>query len=561
MSLEELYKKREERTPRIFNREYQCSPVYSTKAFFTREKLHTKMIINKDLTEWKARLNYLPKNEVVAGFDIGKKTHPSHLSVFELVNGKLRMVHQKWMDGWAYSNGKQFFEVYPSQLEYLKMCIANFKIKQLIYDNTRGEFEAFAEQGLLPREMEPVVFTNKLKNSLAANFERLVEREQIELFDEKRLIEQICAVTGDLQAMQSAGGHGDCYDDKTEVLTKSGWKFFNDLSYTDEIATLKEHKFLEYQKPSKIIKERYKGKMYEIATTQVNLLVTPRHKLFVKQPGKTKHYELIVPEEIEGKQVQYKKDAIWKGTEKKFFELDVLKIEMDSFLKFIGYFVSEGYTIHNKAIQICQMPGWKSNKMFEDLKELPFNVKHSKKQGTEGVRFCSTKLVKWSKENLGTRAINKHLPNWIFSLSTRQLKILLDALVLGDGSYSYWPDYVGTNNGYSTVSKELADQIQEITLKIGWCSNIYFSDANIGRKGMFGIGNYRGYKISFVQNKKQPIVHKHNKSDRWIDYNGDIYCVTVPNHIIYVRREGKPVWSGNSFWSTCLAILCVKDQI
>jgi replicative DNA helicase Mcm len=29
-------------------------------------------------------------------------------------------------------------------------------------------------------------------------------------------------------------------------------------------------------------------------------------------------------------------------------------------------------------------------------------------------------------------------------------------------------------------------------------------------------------------------------------YQGKTYCVEVPNHIIYVRREGSPVWCGNS---------------
>jgi len=210
MSLEELYKKRIERTPRIFNREYQCSPVYSSKSFFDKEKILTT-VVNKDLTLWKARVNYVPVGDIVAGFDIGKKTHPSHFAVFELMNGKLRMVHQKWMDNWPYSNGKKFFEVYPTQLEYIKMCVENFKIKQLHYDNTRGEFEAFAEQGLLPRCMIPIVFTSKMRNTLATNFDRLVERSQIEIIDEKRLINQICVVTDDLQAIPSSEGHGDSF--------------------------------------------------------------------------------------------------------------------------------------------------------------------------------------------------------------------------------------------------------------------------------------------------------------------------------------------------------------
>ena len=39
-----------------------------------------------------------------------------------------------------------------------------------------------------------------------------------------------------------------------------------------------------------------------------------------------------------------------------------------------------------------------------------------------------------------------------------------------------------------------------------------------------------------------------------MDYDDKIYCVTVPNHVIYVRRKGKPCWSGNSFISVMLAI-------
>lgn len=210
MTLEELRIKEIERTSRIFSREYMCTPVYSTKSFFTKEKLDTN-IINKDLTILKASLHYEPSGDVLAGFDIGKKTHPSHLSVFEFRNGKLIMIHQKFMDSWPYSNGKTFFDPYPTQLEYIKQCIANFKIKEMRYDNTRGEFEAYSEQGLLPREMIPIVFTNRLKTSAATAFDRLVERSQIEIVNDIRLIDQICALTDDLQAAASKWGHADAF--------------------------------------------------------------------------------------------------------------------------------------------------------------------------------------------------------------------------------------------------------------------------------------------------------------------------------------------------------------
>jgi hypothetical protein len=76
---------------------------------------------------------------------------------------------------------------------------------------------------------------------------------------------------------------------------------------------------------------------------------------------------------------------------------------------------------------------------------------------------------------------------------------------------------------------------------------------------MFVTGNYRGYHIKFIRLKNTPVVHKHKKSDSWEKYNGKIYCVTVPNHIIYIRRNGKSSWTGNSFWSVALAIGAYED--
>jgi len=115
------------------------------------------------------------------------------------------------MDNWSYSNGKNFIETSPTQLEYLKMIIKNFNIKSLYYDNTRGEFEAFDEQGLLPKQMNPVAFTVKVKNGMAIAFDKMVERKQLMLPDDERLLDQICSVRNDLQAIESSKGHGDAF--------------------------------------------------------------------------------------------------------------------------------------------------------------------------------------------------------------------------------------------------------------------------------------------------------------------------------------------------------------
>lgn len=43
-------------------------------------------------------------------------------------------------------------------------------------------------------------------------------------------------------------------------------------------------------------------------------------------------------------------------------------------------------------------------------------------------------------------------------------------------------------------------------------------------------------------------VNNKSKSDSWIPYNGNVHCCTVQKGkgILYIRRNGKSVWSGNS---------------
>jgi len=98
-----------------------------------------------------------------------------------------------------------------------------------------------------------------------------------------------------------------CFDKETEVLTKDGFKFFKDITYGDEIATIKLDGavpgLLEYQKPQAIIKEHYKGKMIRFSHPwEYDLLVTPNHNLLVKETYGTgrnySEFELMTAEEV-----------------------------------------------------------------------------------------------------------------------------------------------------------------------------------------------------------------------------------------------------------------------
>ena len=57
-----------------------------------------------------------------------------------------------------------------------------------------------------------------------------------------------------------------------------------------------------------------------------------------------------------------------------------------------------------------------------------------------------------------------------------------------------------------------------------------------------------GYKLPLVANKKHAMVIKQHKEDQFytVNYNGYVYCAEVPGHLLFTRRNGKTMWSGNS---------------
>jgi hypothetical protein len=185
---------------KLYRKEFLCMPVRGEEGFISINQLNA--IINKRLKHYDVmRPPKLRNRNVVAGFDIGKKTHPSHLCVLAEHNNKLIQLHSKFMDGWDYTD----------QIAYLCQAIKVFKIDALLYDDTRAEFEASYEQGQLAGEMSGVAFTAKTKFAMATELDKLVTNKSIQLLDDERQKRQIITVDCDLQAPDTAEGHGDAF--------------------------------------------------------------------------------------------------------------------------------------------------------------------------------------------------------------------------------------------------------------------------------------------------------------------------------------------------------------
>lgn len=185
---------------KAFQKEYMCVPVRSTEGFFNHEDIDQviyKRLKNRDYYK-EVNLN----EYAYGGLDIGKKRHPSHISlVGKDRKGRLVQLLSIWMDGRDYND----------QLEVCREIIKNFKVQRFFYDDTRAELEGFREVGQVPAQMKGLPFTAKLKHQMAVEFEKAVNSKQIMLIADDRQKRQILNVDNDLKSMETPEGHGDSF--------------------------------------------------------------------------------------------------------------------------------------------------------------------------------------------------------------------------------------------------------------------------------------------------------------------------------------------------------------
>lgn len=352
---------------------------------------------------------------------------------------------------------------------------------------------------------------------------------------------------------------GGCYDKETEILTKKGWKYFNEVTKEDFVATLNpENQEIIYQKPLEIVKYDNYKKLYHFKTNKIDLMVTPNHKMFVKNLGgyKNSKWKLTRADEVKNA-IKMKKNGVWNGDDVEYFilpstkqnnghyviDIPEKKIPMDIWLKFLGLWIAEGSsTITNTKAGFCyntQICHFNNENLDELEKELSpyFNICRYKEHGK--FRINGKQLAEYLQPYCYSWL--KHVPEEIKQLSSRQLKILLDWYMRGDsdGRRCY------------TCSKKLVDDLQEVALKIGLSADYVVCKEKKGKiKNREITQKHKQYAVSINFKQNEPEAYQRKRKTpvvTTVDYDDFVYCVEVPlYHTLYVRREGKTAWCGNT---------------
>jgi phosphoribosylamine-glycine ligase len=356
-------------------------------------------------------------------------------------------------------------------------------------------------------------------------------------------------------------GEMGCYDDETEVLTNNGWKFFKELNPEDEICTLNPlNNVIEFHKPYVIVSFNHHKKLVSIQNRTLDINVTPDHNMYVSSQCDARNgrnnFKFVKARELEYQSL-IKRTGTWLGIEQEYFTLPSvvmghyegrqvifhqtgeIKIPMDTWSAFMGIWLSDGY-VSNSKVGIVQKTSEKTEMIERLLSQLPFKFSKRENEFYLYNKQLSSYLMEFGK------AYEKYIPHFIKELSPRQIGIFLEWFSLGDGTLMRKGFRI-----FYTSSKRMADDIQELLLKVGRVGVI----KSRRRNGKVWIENH----FANVSRVQYEVLERVRKLSSWIDkrdikvidYDGMVYCACVRNHVMYVRRNGKPYWCGNTsmYWS------------
>jgi len=301
--------------------------------------------------------------------------------------------------------------------------------------------------------------------------------------------------------------------------------------------------------------------MLHFKNNNIDLLVTPNHKMYVSSLRKPEKFKLIPASQL-NKAIKITKtskgraDAIDNDFILPAIDIDIghhrtrriseKKIPLSIWLPFFGLWMAEGSSSIVKVktgfgynVALC-------HGNLENLREIALLLKPYFKchiyEKCIKLRINDKQLAIYLKQ-FGY-SYQKYIPEYIKKLSPEYLRIFWDWLSRGDGD---------ERRNIYTCSPRLRDDLQEIAMYAGWAANtaLHHKKKNGRIDGREIISKRPQYVVRILKKQTKPEIYQRTNSESIVDaqdWTGEnVYCVELSeHHTLYVRRNGKALWCGNS---------------
>jgi len=349
-----------------------------------------------------------------------------------------------------------------------------------------------------------------------------------------------------------------CYDEQTETLTDQGWRKWSEYRPGMKVACVDRRTGrMSYETPAALsVYDVQDVPMHHFTGRGLDLMITPKHNMLWKEHGS---WRLAPIEQMEAKRrVLFRSSVVWaEGQRLEHFEFPVpqhvqvrntmavtsLRWEADVFLSLLGWYVSEG---HTPAQQTSIVVTQKKPHRLDEIRALVARTgvawhDQVSATGTHNFHVKDADVAEWFAA-LGRESHEKALPPWVLNLPFDQLQSLFNALMAGDGTVDSRPDR--KTCAYATTSPVLADQVQEIALKLGYRAKI-----GVNRPGTYaGPDGHPVYRVMMCEADTMDVSLPQNRQR--VSYTGKVHCFTVPTGVYVTRRNGCVSVQGNTAYAS-----------
>ncbi|HUO22471.1 MAG TPA: LAGLIDADG family homing endonuclease, partial [Caulobacteraceae bacterium] len=325
-----------------------------------------------------------------------------------------------------------------------------------------------------------------------------------------------------------AGDKGpNCFTPDSEVLTRTGWKAWPEVTMDDDICTLKDGQ-IEYEKPKRVVVGDFDGELIGWQTPYLDILVTPGHNMYVQDDHYRQPFWFEPAHETLGRRrTVLRAGGVWRG------DPSPIAGELEH-AALLGIYLADGST-HRGEVVFGNLPDHKIAEFSQIVDLAGYGFRLRGRDLVIGAPSLAEYFRAFGKSH------EKFVPSQMKDAEPSVIKAFLDAYALGDGTRRQG------NLTISTSSRRMADDLQELALKVGWAANVRVRDRR-GEAHQIGgytcVTNHIGYEVGISKDRlKAEISPDCAYRDR---YAGKVYCVTVSSHVIYVRRNGKACWIGQT---------------
>jgi phosphoribosylamine-glycine ligase len=321
----------------------------------------------------------------------------------------------------------------------------------------------------------------------------------------------------------------NCYSADTEVLTETGWKFWPDVVSSDKIATL-VNGYLTFEKPSQLVAAPFRGDMMSWQSNRVDLMVTPGHQMHVTDRNSVRDGEPefgfkpaheIVDCKI-AKKFAVLRTASWAGN----------KTMSPEKARLFGMFMADGY-VKRRSIQFGNCPAHKETLIRAAA--LAYGVT-CHRYGPDIYINNASLAYEWAWVPTATE---KRVPAEIMNAEPQVIAAFLEGFALDASTRA-------NNRIYTTASRGMADDIQVLLLKVGLAGNINERDRRDEPERLLKGYVVKGSLSWDISVSSNALAWLRPRYWRPVWYDGMVYCATVSSHVLFVRRNGKACWNGQT---------------